>query len=62
MAKMAELLMEINDASPKPSISYRYRKGDIRHCYADISKARKLTGYSTDAVLKKDPTELVKWG
>jgi len=62
IAKMAELLIEINEADLKPSISYRYRKGDIRHCYADISKARKLLGYGPEVNLKKGLTELVEWG
>jgi dTDP-L-rhamnose 4-epimerase len=28
-----------------PEITGKYRAGDIRHCFADISEARRLLGY-----------------
>ncbi|MGQ9543668.1 MAG: SDR family NAD(P)-dependent oxidoreductase [Candidatus Bathyarchaeia archaeon] len=38
---LAETLTKLyNKPNLKPYISYEYRKGDIRHCYADISKAQ----------------------
>ncbi len=38
-----------------------YREGDIRHCYADITKARKLLGYNPKRRLVDHATELCEW-
>jgi dTDP-L-rhamnose 4-epimerase len=42
-------------------ITGRYREGDIRHCFADISKARKLLGYSPKVRLEDGMQELLAW-
>jgi dTDP-L-rhamnose 4-epimerase len=42
-------------------ITSRYREGDIRHCFADISKARKLLGYSPKVRLQDGMQELIAW-
>ncbi|HLN22146.1 MAG TPA: SDR family NAD(P)-dependent oxidoreductase [Bacteroidales bacterium] len=44
-----------------PRITSTYRAGDIRHCYADISKARRLLGYSPAVDLEKGLAELTDW-
>jgi nucleoside-diphosphate-sugar epimerase len=51
-------IMERTDLKPirKPS-----RKGDIRHSYASIEKAREILGYRPKFSLRKGLTELVKW-
>ncbi len=45
----------------RPSITSNYRAGDIRHCYSDISKARKLLGYSPEIDLETGLAELTDW-
>jgi len=42
-------------------ISGRYRAGDIRHCYADISKVSQTLGYRPRVALREGMTELVEW-
>jgi dTDP-L-rhamnose 4-epimerase len=42
-------------------ISGRYRAGDIRHCYADISKISQTLGYAPQVTLRKGMAELVEW-
>ena len=37
-------LRKLGPPGLKPEVTYRYRKGDIRHCFADISKISAL-GY-----------------
>jgi hypothetical protein len=37
------------------------RKGDIRHSYADITKARKVLEYNPKVDLKDGLTQFVKW-
>jgi dTDP-L-rhamnose 4-epimerase len=44
-----------------PTIPGEYRAGDIRHCYADISKARRLLGYEPQIPLETGVSELVDW-
>src|SRR3954451_14569374 len=39
----------------------KFREGDIRHCVADISKAKELLGYQPAVPLKKGIPELLKW-
>lgn len=43
-------------------ISGEYRKNDTKHCYANISKAKKILGWKPKISLKKGFEELVKWG
>src|SRR5207245_4485303 len=40
--QLAEILIDLSGKRLKPEIVYRYRKGDIRHCFADITGARQL--------------------
>ena len=44
-----------------PEISGKYRVGDIRHCFADISKAKNLLHYSPGISLEKGLIELAEW-
>src|SRR5436305_116566 len=42
-------------------ITGKYRAGDIRHCFGDISKARKLLGYQPRVNFEDGVVELVGW-
>jgi dTDP-L-rhamnose 4-epimerase len=44
-----------------PQITGEYRVGDIRHCFADISKARDLLGYKPQVTLEDGLGELAEW-
>ena len=44
-----------------PQITGKYRAGDIRHCFADISKAEKLIGYAPKVTLRDGLSELAAW-
>lgn len=59
--RIAELLIKTLDYKLNPHVSNRYRKGDIRHCYADISKARNLLGYEPTIKLEDGLKELAEW-
>jgi len=58
--RIAELLIKTLDYKLNPHVSNRYRKGDIRHCYADISKARNLLGYEPTIKLEDGLKEMWK--
>jgi dTDP-L-rhamnose 4-epimerase len=44
-----------------PKIVSKFREGDSRHCYADISKIRKAAGYSPTVTFEQGIAELVDW-
>jgi len=45
----------------KPEITGQYRAGDIRHCFADITRARQLLGYEPRVTLERGLVELASW-
>ena len=45
----------------EPEIVAKYREGDIRHCVADISKAKSLLGYKPQVTLERGIPELLSW-
>jgi dTDP-L-rhamnose 4-epimerase len=45
----------------EPQITGKYRVGDVRHCFADISLARRVLGYEPRVSLEDGLTELVTW-
>jgi dTDP-L-rhamnose 4-epimerase len=44
-----------------PKIVHKYREGDIRHCYADISKIQKAAGYRPKVSFEDGIPILVEW-
>lgn len=44
-----------------PEITGRYRMGDVRHCYADVSLARRVLGYEATVEFDEGLTELAEW-
>lgn len=45
----------------EPEIVAKYREGDIRHCVADISRARALLGYNPRVTMERGIPELLSW-
>ncbi|HVX40870.1 MAG TPA: NAD-dependent epimerase/dehydratase family protein [Gemmatimonadaceae bacterium] len=44
-----------------PEITGKYRVGDIRHCFADISRARAVLGYEPQVAFDAGLSELASW-
>jgi dTDP-L-rhamnose 4-epimerase len=44
-----------------PEITGKYRVGDIRHCFADITQARKVLGYQPRVGLEEGLADLEAW-
>ena len=40
---------------------YKYRPGDIRHCYSDSSKIRNEIGFSSSIKFEDGIIDLVNW-
>jgi len=45
----------------EPEITGKYRVGDIRHCYADVARARAVLGYEPRVALEDGMAELAAW-
>jgi dTDP-L-rhamnose 4-epimerase len=45
----------------RAELTGKYRMGDIRHCFADISKAQQLLGYQPQVSLAQGMVELAQW-
>ena len=59
--EVARLLIKGLGKNVQPAIVGKYREGDIRHCIADISRARKLLGYEPQVSLEQGIPELLGW-
>jgi len=58
---IANILAENINPKIKPTITNKFRPGDIRHCYADISKIKSSLGYEPKFTFKEGIKELVEW-
>jgi dTDP-L-rhamnose 4-epimerase len=45
----------------EPDLTGRYRSGDIRHCFADISLARQVLGWEPAITLERGIEDLASW-
>jgi dTDP-L-rhamnose 4-epimerase len=59
--EVAELLAKSLGKQIEPVITRKYRAGDIRNCYADLSKARRLLGYEPQVSYEEGFRELAEW-
>jgi dTDP-L-rhamnose 4-epimerase len=58
---VGNILCEKLDPKQKPVILNQYRAGDIRHCYADISKIRERLGFAPKVAFEDGINGLVDW-
>ena len=59
--EVATLVRNILGKKVEPEICGKYRVGDIRHCFADISRAREVLGYQPSVTLEDGLIELAEW-
>jgi dTDP-L-rhamnose 4-epimerase len=59
--EIATQLARILNKNIEPEIAQRYRVGDIRHCFADITRARQLLGYVPEVSFEAGLAELAGW-
>jgi dTDP-L-rhamnose 4-epimerase len=58
---IARQTAQVLGKSIEPVVNGKYRTGDIRHCFADISKCRTLLGYEPQTHLEEGLAELADW-
>ena len=61
IAEIARLLAGLYGVAVEPDLTRKFRAGDIRHCYADVSKLRAL-GFAPSVTLEEGLRDLVTWG
>jgi dTDP-L-rhamnose 4-epimerase len=58
---LAERIALVLGKNTRPEITGKYRAGDIRHCFADISLARAVLGYEPKVTLEQGLQDLAGW-
>jgi dTDP-L-rhamnose 4-epimerase len=59
--EIARALAALLGSELEPELAGKFRAGDIRHCFADIRRARELLGFEPRVKLASGLTELVAW-
>jgi dTDP-L-rhamnose 4-epimerase len=58
---LAHALIREIGADMEPQIVQQFREGDIRHCYADISRIQQVLGFVPTVAFEDGITDLVAW-
>ncbi|MFH1743507.1 MAG: SDR family NAD(P)-dependent oxidoreductase [bacterium] len=58
---IAHTLAKLTSTAIKPEVLRKYRKGDTRHCTADITKIRTELGFEPKVILEDGLREFVEW-
>lgn len=61
VTELAERLAMVLGKAIAPEIVGKYRMGDIRHCFADITHAQQVLGYQPQVSLAAGMSELAEW-
>jgi len=59
--EVAAELARAMDSEIAAELTQKYRAGDVRHCFADISAARKFLGYVPQVRFANGVKDLVQW-
>jgi dTDP-L-rhamnose 4-epimerase len=61
VTEIGKKLASVLDVAIEPEVTGKFRAGDIRHCFADITLARELLGYRPTVELEDGIAELAEW-
>jgi dTDP-L-rhamnose 4-epimerase len=59
--EVAQTIIDLYKSSVEPKITYKVRKLDVRHCYADISLITKILGWQPKVDFRDGIGELIAW-
>jgi dTDP-L-rhamnose 4-epimerase len=59
--EVAAMMGAILGKAIEPDVCGKYRVGDIRHCFADITRAKEVLGYRPGTMLEQGLVELAEW-
>jgi dTDP-L-rhamnose 4-epimerase len=61
ISEVASILIKLCGKNLEPELTGKYRAGDIRHCYADISKIRSKLQFKPRVDFEEGMKELIEW-
>jgi dTDP-L-rhamnose 4-epimerase len=59
--EVARAMIDVLGLNLEPEILGKFRAGDVRHCYADISRAREKLGFAPQVNFHDGLAELAEW-
>lgn len=59
--QIAKLVIKLYGGKVEPLLTHKFRKGDVRHCFSDISKIREKLGFAPRISLEQGMEELKEW-
>jgi dTDP-L-rhamnose 4-epimerase len=59
--EIASTLASLLGVDLPPLLAGKFRKGDVRHCYADVSELRDRLGYAPRVAFRDGMQELIAW-
>jgi len=59
--QIAQTLAALLGKTIQPTISQKFRKNDVKHCFADIAKAKRLLRWAPTVSLEQGLRELIDW-
>lgn len=61
IADLARKISRALESDAEPEITGEFRAGDIRHCFADTSRASELLGFEAERTVEEGLPELAEW-
>ena len=58
---IAETLARLDNKEIEPEVTNTYRKGDIRHCYADTTAVREALDFEAQVDFEQGMEEIIEW-
>jgi dTDP-L-rhamnose 4-epimerase len=55
------LIDSLADGEIEPQVVGKYRRGDIRHCFADIAKIGDRLGFAPQVSFEEGVSDLIGW-
>jgi dTDP-L-rhamnose 4-epimerase len=59
--EIAETLARLLGKQVEPELPGKFRAGDIRHCFADVTRAREALGFEAEVPFEQGLGELAEW-
>lgn len=59
--EVADALTQVLGKELEPELTGKFRAGDIRHCFADVTLARDTLGFEAEVALEDGMGELARW-
>lgn len=59
--EVANILISKMNCDLMPEFTGKFRAGDVRHCYADVTKARKVLGFKAEIEFEDGIEDFLRW-